>query len=111
MKKLKKIIKLSDPYPNLLYEVFCYLKTVFGLISIIFGIFLILSPLLKRRLIIFGFQIILSPLSETIINLEERIFGEYFSALSSISGVLLIILGFLILWQIKLIRKLIKVLF
>lgn len=111
MKKIKKILLLADPYPNLRYEISCYLKAVLGLIFIILGIFLLLSPLLKRGLIAFGFQVILSPLSESIIVLEERFFGRNLDFLSLLTGTLFIVLGLWVLWQIKLIRKFFKTLF
>lgn len=110
MKKIKKILLLTDPYPNLGYEFSCYLKTVLGLILIILGIFLLLSPLLKRGLIAFGFQVILSPLSESIIMLEDRFFGRNLDFLSLLAGTLSIVFGLWVFWQIKLIRKIFKTL-
>jgi len=41
MKKLHKILRLSDPYPNLTYEFLCYVKAFFGGGLIILGLFLI----------------------------------------------------------------------
>lgn len=110
MKKLKKILQLSDPYPNFWYEISCYLKSAFGLIAIILGVFFLLSPLLKRGLIILGFALILKPVGEAILAWEEKTFAQNFIAFSLILGTLLIILGLLLLWQIKLVKKLIKTL-
>ncbi|KPJ70393.1 hypothetical protein AMJ51_02015 [Microgenomates bacterium DG_75] len=86
MKKLKKVLKLSDPYPTLGYEISCYLKAALGLIFIILGFFAILVW-------------------------EEQIFGRYFLLLSFILGVNFIALGLFLFWQIKLVRKLFKILF
>jgi len=111
MKKLKKILQLSDPYPNLWYEASCYLKTILGLIFVILGFFFVFSPLLKKGLVIFGFAIILNPLSEAILVWEIETFKQNFYALSLLVGFLLIILGLGIFWKIRLVRKLIKTLF
>jgi len=111
MKKLKKVLKLSDPYPTLGYEISCYLKAALGLIFIIFGFFLLISPLLRKDLIVCGFGIILNPLGQAILVWEEQIFGRYFLLLSFILGVNFIALGLFLFWQIKLVRKLFKILF
>lgn len=50
MGKLKKILKLSDPYPNFGYEIFCYVKAILGTGFLIFGVFLIL----QLRFLIWG---------------------------------------------------------
>jgi len=59
MKKLHKILRLSDPYPNLTYEFLCYVKAFLGGGLIIAGLFLIsLENLyLGLVLIIFGFYL------------------------------------------------------
>jgi len=61
MKKLKKILQLSDPYPNLWYEASCYLKAVLGLILLILGFFFLFPPsfhgALGILLIVLGFWI------------------------------------------------------
>lgn len=108
MKKLKKILQLSDPYPNLWYEVSCYLKTILGLIFVILGFFFVFSPLLKKGLVIFGFAVILNRLGEAVLTWEVKTFEQNFYALSLLVGLLLIIVGFGIFWQIKLVRKLIR---
>lgn len=111
MGKLKDILTLSDPYPNLGYELFCYAKAVIGLVLIILGFFFLLSPAFKNGLVIFGFALILAPLGETILAWEEKTFGQYFRVLSLGLGILLILLGFYLLWRIKLVRKLVNTLF
>lgn len=73
MKKFRKILKLSDPYPNLWYEFLCYIKAALGTIFLIFGIFLIFQA---------GFLI---------------------------WGVISILIGIFFFWQIKLVRKLVKI--
>lgn len=111
MKKIKKILKLTDPYPTLWYEISCYLKTALGLIFLILGSFFFLSPWLKEGLIIFGFMAILNPVGEKIIIWEEKVFGQNFEVLSLALGILLIVLGIWLFWQTKLVRKLFKTLF
>ena len=108
MKKVRKILQLSDPYPNLWYEISCYLKTILGLIFVVLGFFFLFSPLLKKGLIIFGFAVILSRLGETVLAWEVKTFSQNFAFFSLILGVLFIILGLGVFWQIKLVRKLIK---
>ena len=108
MKKLRKILQLSDPYPNLWYEFSCYLKAALGLIFVILGFFFVFSPLLKKGLVIFGFALILSRLGETVLAWEVKTFEQNFYALSLLIGLLLIIVGLGIFWQIKLVRKLIR---
>lgn len=81
MGKFKDILTLSDPYPNLGYELLCYLKAIVGFILISAGIFSIIFLTLGSRL------------------LELAL------------GILLIILGLYLVWQIKLVRKLVKTLF
>jgi hypothetical protein len=48
MVKLGRILKLSDPYPNFGYEIFCYVKAILGALFLIFGIFLIFHPMFYR---------------------------------------------------------------
>ena len=111
MKKLKRILKLTDPYPNLGYEISCYLKAALGLVFLILGLFFLLSTWLKKGLIIFGFVAILGQAGERIIAWEERVFKQNFASLSLVFGALLVILGLWVLWQIKLVRKFVNALF
>lgn len=108
MKKLKKILQLSDPYPNFGYEISCYLKATLGFVLLIFGLFLTLSPWLKEEPVIFGLAIILGPLGEKILLIEKSLFGQNFVPLSLAIGPISLGAGFWLLWQIKLIRKLVK---
>lgn len=111
MKKLKNIWRLADPFPNLGYEIVCYLKTALGVLFVIFGIFFLLSPLLRKELIIFGFEVMLGPLGRSILAWEEKTFGLNFTIFSLTAAGLLLILGLWLFWQIKLVKKLIKTLF
>jgi len=108
MKKIKKILQLSDPYPNFGYEIACYLKTVLGFVLIILGLFLILSPLLKRNPVILGFAVMLGPLGENILAWEREIFGQNFGAFSFVLGILFVLAGAWSFWKIKLVRKFIS---
>lgn len=110
MKRLKKILQLTDPYPNVGYEISCYLKAFFGFILVALGFFFLLSPLLKKDLIIFGFAVILAPLGKTILVWEEKTFSQNFTALCLAFGVLFILFGLWVFWQIKIVRKFIKTL-
>lgn len=56
MKKLKKFLKLSDPYPNYWYEITCYLKTILGTLALIGGVLVMFqsSLILGTGLILLG---------------------------------------------------------
>jgi len=108
MGKLGKILKLSDPYPNLWYEFCCYIKASLGTIFLIFGIFLIFHPMFYK-INFFGFlETGLTPTGFKIISfLEPVIYPKgYFGFL--IWGIISILLGiFFFFWRIKLVRKLV----
>ncbi len=108
MKKLKKILLLSDPYPNIQYEIFCYVKAVMGLLLLMLGIFFIFSPLLRKEPVILGFAPVLGPWGKAVLSWEERVFGQNFASLSILVGLILIVLGLWVIWQIKLVRRLVK---
>lgn len=111
VKKLKKVLALSDPYPNIGYEILCYVKAAFGLTLFILGLFLILSPVLKSGLVILGFSPILGLLGEKVLCWQTKTFGENFTIASLIIGISSISLGFYFFWKIKLVRKLVKIIF
>jgi len=106
MKKLGKILKLSDPYPNLWYEFFCYLKAIFGTSFLIFGILLIFHPVFFKINILGILETGLTPTALKILSLLEPIIFPkgYFGFL--IWGIISIFLGFFFFWRIKLVRKL-----
>jgi hypothetical protein len=62
MKKLKKILRLSDPYPNLWYEFFCYVKAALGTSFLILGLFLIFLRQLADGFLIWGIISVLAGL-------------------------------------------------
>jgi len=106
MEKLKKILRLSDPYPNLWYEFFCYIKAVLGTLFLILGIFLICHPMFYR-INFFGFlETGLSPTGLKFLTfLDSIIYPKgYFGFL--IWGIIFILIGLFFFWRIKLVRKL-----
>jgi hypothetical protein len=107
---LKKILQLSDPYPNIQYEILCYVKAFLGFGFFVLGIFLLLLPIIKKEPVFLGFAPVLGPVGQNILDLTENYFGQSFSLFSVIFGLILIILGIWIFWQIKLVKKLFKLL-
>lgn len=110
MKKFWKILRLSDPYPNLGYEFTCYVKAFLGGTFIILGFFSLLSPLFKKGLIIFGFELILSSRGIALLDWEEKILGQNFAVVAPLIGIFLILFGLYLFWRIKLVRDLVKLL-
>lgn len=110
MKKIKKILRLTDPPPNLWYEISCYLKAAIGLFLIILGCFFLLSPLFKKELVIFGFAIIIGPLGQAVLDWEEEVFSQNFLFLSLFYGILLISFGVWVFIKIKIVRQIFKIL-
>lgn len=108
VKKLKKFFELSDPYPNLGYEIACYVKGGLGMVFVSLGLFFILSPVLKSDLVFFGFAPSLGLLGEKILCWQANTFAGNSDIVSLIFGILFIFLGLYLFWQIKLVRKLIK---
>lgn len=108
MGKLKKFLSLTDPPPNLRYELSCYLKAILGMIFLILGVLFIFHPLLIRINIFGILETGLTPTGVKIINLfGKTIFPKgYFGFL--ILGMVSVILGVFCFLRIKLIKKLLK---
>jgi hypothetical protein len=106
MRKLGKILRLSDPYPNFEYEFLCYVKAFLGGILIIIGFFFLLSSLFKQGLIIFGFELILSSRGMALLDWEERILGQNFEVITPLIGTFLILFCLFFFWRIRLVRNL-----
>lgn len=106
MKKLGKILKLSDPYPNFWYEFCCYLKAALGTIFLIFGIFLIFHPLFYKINFFGILETGLTPTGFKILSfLDSVIYPKGYLGFL-IWGVISILLGLFFFWRIKLVRKL-----
>lgn len=111
MKKLKKIIKLSDPYPNFAYEIFCYLKAFFGTIFLIFALFLIFHPLFLKISFFGILETGLTPRGFRILSfLENTIWPKGYLGFLIWGGASLLISLFFF-WKIKLVKKLFQILF
>lgn len=108
MKKWQKIIALSDPYPNFTYEIFCYLKAVFGVISLIFGVFFLFYPSFLE-IKIGPFVTGVTPVGRKIFTLISQFLGAI-PGWNQILGILLLFLGLYLFSRIKLARDLMTVL-
>lgn len=110
MKKIVKIFKLCDPYPDFGYEIACYVKSVLGTFFFLIGILFIFSPFLVK-IDFFGIlETGLTPTGLQILSfLEKIIFPRgYFGFF--LWGIVSLGIGLFFFWRIKLIRKLIKIL-
>ncbi|MFZ5365706.1 MAG: hypothetical protein ACOZBZ_00250 [Patescibacteria group bacterium] len=106
MGKLGKILKLSDPYPNLWYEFLCYVKAALGGSFLIFGIFLIFHPLFYKISFFGLLETGLSPTGLAILAFLDSIIYPKGYLGFLIWGAISILAGIFFLWQIKLVRKL-----
>ena len=108
MGKFEKILKLSDPYPNLGYEILCYVKALLGTFFLILSIFLIFYPLLFRVNFFGLLETGLSPTGLRILAFFDTIVwpGGYLGFL--FWGLLAFLLGLWFFWRIKLVRKIFK---
>lgn len=105
MGKLKKILALTDPYPSLQYEIFCYLKAALGTLFFVLGVFLIFHPLLIS---INFFNILLTGLSPAglkLLSLFNTLIWPkgYWGFL--LWGTMALLWAFWFFWQIKLVKK------
>jgi FtsH-binding integral membrane protein len=110
MKKIKEIFKLSDPYPNIQYEILCYIKAILGLGFFVLGVFLLFLPFIRTEPVFLGFAPVLGPLGLIIFDATVNWFGQNFVLFCLVFGTVLIIFGLWIFWQIKLVKKLFKLL-
>lgn len=106
--KLKGVLSLSDPYPSLWYEASCYIKTILGGILVIFGVFLLSYPYFLE----FGIPGVLvtgiSPRGKQVYTAFGEVFGSWIPGWRIILGILLILLGVLVFWRIKIVRLAIR---
>lgn len=104
MGKLKDILVLSDPYPNMWYEVSCYLKAASGVLFLVFGIFFLFYS--------FFLEIEIGPFVTGVTPVGKQIFsyiGQFFRFMplwNVALGIIFICLGIYFFSQIKLVRDL-----
>jgi len=111
MSKLGKILKLSDPYPNFGYEIFCYVKAVLACLFLIFGLLLIFHPLFLKINFFGIFETGLTPTGFKILAFLEGIIWPQGYLGFFIWGAISLMVSFALFWRIKLVRKLFKTLF
>jgi len=107
MKKLRKILKLSDPPPNLGYEFFCYIKAALGTVFLFFGIFLIFHPLFYKINFFGLLETGLSPTGLKLLAFLDSIIYPKGYLGFLIWGIIFILVSFFFFWRIKLVRKLV----
>lgn len=110
MGKFTKILKLSDPYPNLWYEFSCYVKAVSGTLFLILGVLLIFHPLFFEINLFGIFETGLTPTGLKIIALLDSIIYPKGYLGFLVWGIVFLFLGLSFFWQIKLVRDLMKTL-
>lgn len=106
MNQVKKILTLSDPYPNLWYEFFCYAKTALGTLFFLLGLFLIFHPFFFK--INFGgiLETGLSPVGLQFLDfLGSLIYPKGYAGFF-LWGIIFLVLSICFFSRIKLIRKL-----
>lgn len=104
MGKLKDILALSDPYPNIWYEASCYLKAASGTLFLIFGtFFLFYSFFLEVNLGPFVTSV--TPPGKQIFTFVKQFFGDL-PGWNIFLGAIFTALGIYSFYSIKLVRDL-----